>query len=402
MPNFIYVVTDQAGQKIKGQMDAKDRAAVINSLRKNQLIIISVKETKEKQYGIGKQRAKVKLGDLVVFSRQMAALVKAGIPLVKGLNILSAQVENEYLKVIISSLISKIESGSSLSDAMSNYSQVFSPLYINMVKAGEFSGALDNILDRLALYLESTNKLNHKVKAALIYPTAVILVALLLTTLIFYFVIPKFKDIFTTIGVQLPLPTLIVIKMSELIKRYILVIPVLGILLWIFFIWLTKIPKIRLALDNLKLNLPIVGKLIRKIVIARFSRTLGTLLKSGVSILPALEISSKTSGNKVIESTLDRVVMKVSKGERIGESLSENKVFAPLVINLIAVGEETGDIPSMLDKIASFYEDEVDASVSGLTSLIEPFIIIFLGGLIGGIVMAMFLPILRLTQLVGR
>jgi len=402
MPVFRYVATDYAGQKIKGQIDAKDRASVVNSLRKSQLMVISITQAKEEAVGFFKRTGTVHLDDLVVFSRQLSALVKAGISLVKGLNILFAQVENRILRDIISSMITKIESGASLSDALASYPQVFSPFYINMIRAGEFSGALDTILDRLALYLEGVNRLNRKVRSALIYPAAIISVAVLITSLIFTFVIPKFKEIFETLNVQLPLATRVVINISTLFKRFVIFVPLLLIVLVVLVKWLSRFPEFKLAQDNAKLRVVVVGKILRKVAIARFSRTLATLLKSGVSILAALEIGSKTSGNMVIERALGRVISQVSKGERIGASLAENKIFTPLVISLVAVGEETGDISTMLDKIASFYEDEVDSAISGLTSLIEPFIIVFLGIVIGGIVLSIFLPILQLSQIVGR
>lgn len=383
-------------------MEAKDRDSAINNLRKSQLIIISIRELKEKEIQAIKKSGKVKLEDLVVFFRQLSALVKAGVPLVKSLNILFSQAENRFLKEIVASVVAKIESGASLSDAMSNYPRVFLPLYINMIKAGELSGALENILDRLALYLEATNKLNHKVRAALIYPALVITVAMLITAGIFIFVIPGFRTMFSSLGAELPLPTQIVIKISELSRRYFLFIFAIGGVLTAAFRKMLEMPGFKLVQDRLKLDLPLVGRLIRKVIIARFSRTVSTLLKSGVSILSALDIGGKTSGNKTIELTLSKVISRVSKGERIGESLAENKVFAPLVVNLIAVGEETGDLGSMLDKIATFYEDEVDTAVAGLTSLLEPLIIVFLGTLIGGIVLSMFLPIISIMQYVGK
>jgi len=400
MPFFKYVVMDSTGQKVNGLIEAKDRASITDSLRKSQFIIVSVKELKGK--GLIKKKGNIKLDDLVVFTRQLSALVKASIPLLKSLNILFAQVENRYLREVISSIMAKIESGSSLSGAMAGYPEVFSLLYINMIKAGEFGGALDGILERLAIYLENSNKLNRKVRSAFIYPVVVVSVALLITAVMFLKVIPGFKDIFSSLGAKLPLPTLVMIKTSEFFQRYFLLIAGFIIIMVFILRRLMKIPRFQLAKDEFKLNLPVVGRLIRKLAIARFTRTLSTLLRSGVVVLSALEISSNTSGNKIIESGLKKVATQVSKGERIGESLAKNKVFAPLVVNLIAVGEETGDIPSMLDKIATFYEEEVDTTVSSLTSLIEPFIIVFLGVFIGGIALAMFLPILQLSQVVGR
>jgi len=402
MPSFLYVAIDYTGQKVKGQIEAKDRASVISSLRKNQLIVVSIRQAKEKDFLWFKKRGRVKLEDLVLFTRQLSALVKAGISLMRGLSILISQVENRYLKEIITSMVTKIESGASLSDAMASHPHVFSHLYINMIKAGEFSGALDNILERLAVYLESINTINRKVRAAFIYPSIIMAVAILITAVLFLKVIPGFKSIFESLGANLPLPTQVVFKISELFQKHFLSLVVIAVILGIALKRLMKIPRFKMMQDRGKLNLPVVGKVVRKVVIARFTRTLSTLLKSGVSILVALDIGGKTSGNKIIEDMLSKVISRVSKGERIGDALAGNKVFPPLVVNLIAVGEETGDISSMLDKIAFFYEEEVDNAVSSLTALIEPFIILFLGVLIGGIVLAIFLPILQLTQIVGR
>lgn len=402
MPSFLYVAIDYTGQKVKGHIESKDRASVISSLRKNQLIIVSIKQVNEKDLLFFKKRGRVKLEDLVLFTRQLSALVKAGISLVRGLNILISQVENRYLKEIITSMVAKIESGASLSDAMASHPHVFSHLYINMIKAGEFSGALDNILERLAVYLESINTINRKVRAAFIYPSIIMAVAILITAVIFLKVIPGFKSMFESLQADLPLPTKVVFKISELFQKHFLSLVAIVVILGIALKRLMKIPRFKVMQDRSKLNLPVVGKVVRKVIIARFTRTLSTLLKSGVSILTALDIGSKTSGNKIIEDMLSKVISRVSKGERIGDTLAGNKVFPPLVVNLIAVGEETGDIPSMLDKIAFFYEEEVDNAISSLTSLIEPFIILFLGVLIGGIVFAIFLPILQLSKVIGK
>lgn len=402
MPLFNYVAVDNRGQKIKGQIAAKDNAGAVDSLRKNQMIIVSIKQAGEKEGGLfQKGGGNIKLGDLVVFTRQLSALVKAGIPLVRGLNILSLQVENSALRKIINSLVNKIETGSSLSDAMANYSHIFSHLYVNMIKAGEFSGALDSILDRLAEYLEDVNALNRKVRAAFVYPTVIVIAAVLITAVIFIKVVPAFKNIFDTLQTTLPLLTRLVFQASEFFRKGFLFFIVIAVSLVFTLKALMKMPRMQVTQDKLKLNLPVIGRLMRKVIIARFSRTLSTLLKSGVSILAALDISGKTSGNKIVEGIIESVINQVSKGERIGQSLGGNRIFPPLVVNLIAVGEETGDIGAMLDKIAFFYEEEVDNAVAGLTSLIEPFIIIFLGILIGTIVLAIFLPILQLTRVIG-
>jgi type IV pilus assembly protein PilC len=403
MPTFIYTAVDYAGVKTKGEMDAKDREAVVNTLRKSQLIIVSLREAKEgESNALGRRKGKVKLNDLVVFTRQLAALVKAGVPLVRGLHILSGQIESQTLREVITSMITKIEGGASLSSAMTAFPYAFTDLYVNMIKAGEFSGALDNILDRLASYLEGIDSLNRKVRGAFMYPVFIVVVAGAITSVIFIKVIPGFKNIFDSMGAQLPLPTLIVFKMSEIMRNYYLFVAIGAVALFFGVKRLLRVKRFQYTFDGWKLNAPLIGKLVRKVVIARFARTLSTLLKSGVSILAAMDISGKTSGNKVVEEIITTVGSHVSKGERIGESLSGNKVFPPLVVNLIAVGEETGDIDPMLEKIAYFYEEEVNVAVSGLTAMMEPAIIVVLGVVIGGVVIAMFLPIMQITQLVGR
>jgi len=401
MAIFKYTAVNYAGQKILGRIKAKDRVSVINSLRKGQLYIISIVEIGEKKAGFLEKRTTIKLDELMVFSRQLSALVKAGIPLVKSLNILFAQVENKYFKEVISALFTDIESGKSLSDSLTLHPHVFPTLYVNMIKAGEVSGALEVILERLAAYLEGATRLNRKVKAAFIYPTVVLVFAFSITALILLKVIPSFKDIYGQLGAQLPVFTQIVIKFSDLARKYFLGIIILTPLVFFGFQTAARKPVFRLRLDSLKLRFPVFGSVIRKVVIARVSRTLSTLLKSGVSIFSALDTASKTSGNKVLEVALEKVKTQVSKGEKIADSLTESNIFPPLVVNLIAVGEETGDLPGMLEKVAVFYEDEVDTAVASLTSLIEPFLIIFLGLVVGGIVVAMFLPILQMSKFIG-
>lgn len=401
MAIFKYTAVDYSGQKINGRIKAKDRASVINTLRKGQLYIISISELEEKKRGLFEKKGAIKLEELMVFSRQLSALVKAGIPLVKSLNILFAQVESRYFKEVISSLITDIEAGKSLSDALAIHPDVFQSLYINMIKAGEVSGALEVILERLSSYLEGTSKLSRKVKAAFIYPTVVLAFAFLITSVILLKVIPSFKNIYDQIGVKLPVLTQAAIGLSDMVRKYFFVPVVIAPILFFILKAATRKPGFRLKWDRLKLRVPVFGAIIRKVIIARFSRTLSTLFKSGVSIFSALDTASKTSGNRAVEVVLDEVKTQVSKGEKIADSLMASNIFPPLVVNLIAVGEETGDLPGMLEKIALFYEDDVDSAVSGLTTLLEPFIIIFLGVVIGGIVLAMFLPILQLAKFVG-
>lgn len=401
MAVFQYGAVDYAGRKVTGRIKAKDRASLINSLRKGQLFIISVVEVTDKKAGVFEKKGKVKLEELSVFSRQLAALVKAGIPLVKSLNILFGQVENRYFREVISSLCTDIESGRSLSEALSSHPNVFPGLYVNMIKSGEVSGALESILDRLAAYLEGVTKLSRKVKAAFTYPVVVLVFAGLITSVIFLKVIPSFKNIFDSMNAKLPLPTQVLITASDIFRHNFIAVVAAGVCIFFGMKMIMRSRAFRLRLDRLKLRLPLFGRLILKIIIARFSRTLSTLLKSGVTIFSALDASSKTSENSVIEQALDKVKTQVSKGEKIADALLETNIFPPLMVNLIAVGEETGSLSEMLDKVAFFYEDEVDTAVSSLTSLIEPFIVIFLGVIIGGIVIAMFLPILQITQLVG-
>ncbi|MFH1457847.1 MAG: type II secretion system F family protein [Candidatus Omnitrophota bacterium] len=401
MAIFKYTAVDYVGRKVHGRIKAKDRASVVSTLRKGQLYIISIVEIDEKKAWLFAQKRMVRPEELMVFSRQLSALVKAGIPLVKSLNTLFNQVENRHFKEIISTIFTDIEAGKSLSDALSSHPETFPPLYINLIRAGEVSGALEVILERLSSYLEGATKLNRKVKSAFIYPAVVLAFAFLITALILLKVIPSFKNIYDQMGARLPIPTQVAIKFSDWTKQYFLVFLVATPLLFFLFKFLMHQPAFRLKWDKFKLNMPVFGLLLRKVIIARFARTLATLLRSGVPIFSALDTASKTSGNRVVEMTLEQVRMQVSKGEKIADSLTQSNVFPPLVVNLIAVGEETGELPGMLERVALFYEDEVDSSVSGLTSLIEPFIIIFLGVVIGGIVLAMFLPILQLTRLVG-
>ncbi|MCM8800568.1 MAG: type II secretion system F family protein [Candidatus Omnitrophica bacterium] len=399
MAYFRYEIVDHTGKKMKGIMEARDRASLINSFKKSQYVIISLTEIKELYT---RKRAKIKLADLVLFTRQLAALIKAGVSLVKSLDILFAQVENRYLKEVISSMTARIQAGASLSGAMATYPEIFSSLYLNMIKAGEFSGSLDVVLERLASYLEGMIKLARKVKSAMIYPAVVITVAMLITAVIFLKVIPGFEEIFSSLQARLPIPTRIALRISRFFRENLLYI-LGGLIILIGALrGIIHLPKIRLFLDRSALKAPVVGRIIRKVVIARFTRTLSTLVKSGISIIPAIETSAKTSGNIVVEQALNKIANKVSKGEKIADSMAEYEIFSPMVINLIGVGEETGDISTMLDKVASFYEEEVDVAVSNLTSLIEPFIIVFLGVIIGGIVLAMFLPILQITQIIGR
>ncbi|MDD5424193.1 MAG: type II secretion system F family protein [Candidatus Omnitrophica bacterium] len=403
MPNFKYTAKDRDGKSISGVMDAANSVALVDTLRQKELTIISIEEAKEKfkaTASIGGDKAS--MDDLVIFSRQLATMVDAGIPLVGALDALQDQMEKAGFKNIVRKVRDSVEGGLSLSEALSKQPNVFSSFFINMVRAGESSGNLDEILDRVAIYMEKTIALIRKVKSSLIYPAVVIFMAIAITTFLIIFVVPTFKNIFSTIGVSLPLPTLILIAISDIMRKWILFV-IIAIIVLVFLVSrLIKTDRGALAWDKLLLKIPVIGQLLRKVAVARFARTLSTLQKSGVSILTALEIVGKTSGNKVIEQAVTQTKLSIKEGESIAQPLTASKVFPPMVTRMISVGEQTGKLEEMLSKVADFYESEVDAAVSGLTSLIEPLIIAFLGIVVGGIVVSMFLPIVKLIQVVAK
>lgn len=406
MPAFEYQVKDSKGKTQTGVQEAQDVAQLVSNLRSQGMIVVRVKEMHEtRAFGIGKGPAKkqgkggnVKLDDLVVFTRQMATLVEAGIPLIQALDILADQVEKEKFKLVLRDMHQEVQSGQSLSESMQKHHKVFSALFINMVRAGESSGSLEEILDRVANYLEKSSALQKKVKSALMYPISVTCIAFLITFGMMTFVIPKFGEIFDGLNAPLPKPTRILIDFSNyLAANWIVVIGGMGIVIFVL-IHLAKTPWGRLAWDSYKIRMPVFGPLLLKVAVSKFSRTLATLVRSGVPILSSLEIVSRTAGNRRMEVIIVSLMDSVKKGESISVQLGKSDVFPAMVVRMIAIGEETGELEEMLMKIADFYEQQVDSAISGLTSLIEPLIILFLGVVIGGIVIAMFLPILTLTQ----
>jgi len=405
MANFKYTIKDEAGKTLKGvvQADSKDNA--IQSLRTKGMIILALDEEKGFKLSLGGGKAqrgkKVKIDDLVVFARQLATMVNAGIPLVNGLDILGDQIENPSFKESVVKIHDDVETGSSLSEAVSKHPNIFSNLFINMVKAGESSGMLDEIMDRLATYLEKTSTLQKKIKAALVYPIAVTVMAVGITIFLMIRVIPVFKDIYEGFGATLPAPTAALIAISDFMRQYFYVAIALIFLGLFLFKRYAKTKKGRLRIDKLKLTMPIFGTLIKKMAVGKFTRTLSTLVRSGVPILGALEIVSKTSGNRVVETAVDKVRENVREGEPIADPLSRSGVFPSMVVRMISVGEQTGELEKMLSKIADFFDEQVDTAISGLTSLIEPLIIAFLGIVIGGIVICMFLPILNISTALG-
>jgi type IV pilus assembly protein PilC len=328
-------------------------------------------------------------------------MVYAGIPLIAALDILGEQIENKTFGEVIIDMRNNVEAGSSLSEAMAKHKNVFSGLFINMVKAGESSGMLDEILDRLAVYLEKTSALQRKIKSALVYPAVVTSMALTITLLLLLKVIPVFKGIFEGFGAELPKPTMVLIFISEVLQKYFFASVIVLIVLIVLFSRYLKTQRGRLQFDGLMLKLPVFGVLFTKVAVSKFTRTLSTLIKSGVPILSALEIVGKTSGNTVVERAIDNVRMNVREGESIAGPLSRSKLFPPMVTRMVSVGEQTGELEKMLSKIADFYDEQVDAAVSSLTSMMEPFIIAFLGIVIGSIVICMFLPIFKMTSIVS-
>ena len=407
MPAFEYQVKDKGGKDQNGVQEAPDVGTLVSTLRSQGYIIIRVNEVKTAKGLTGgkggpkRQKGKgggVKLDDLVVFSRQMATLVGAGIPLIQALDILGEQVEKIKFRLILVDMHREVQGGKSFSDAMQKHHKVFSALFINMVRAGEQSGSLEEILDRVATYLEKTATLQKKVKSAMMYPASVTVIAFLITFGMMTCVIPQFATIFEGLRAELPAPTKILIQVSRFMATYwYLVLGGIGAVVFGFINFL-KTSGGRLAWDTFKLKMPIFGPIFMKVAVSKFSRTLATLVRSGVPILSALEIVSKTSGNKRLELVIVSLMESVKKGDSISGPLTKSEVFPPMVVRMIAIGEETGELEEMLIKIADFYDSEVDTAVDGLTSLIEPLIMAFLGIVIGGIVIAMFLPILNLAN----
>ncbi len=403
MPNYKYAAKDMKGRALSGTLEAANRQEAMNILARQDILIISLIEAKAKvkEAAAGISQKKVKLDDLVVFARQLATMVEAGITLVSALDILSQQTETREFRSIILDVRDRVEAGSSLSDAVAKYSSVFSGLFVNMIKAGEASGSLDVILDRVAEYMEKTNGLQKKMRSALMYPLAVASIALIVTLFLLWRVIPVFKEIYSGFGAELPRPTQILIIISDSLGKYLFLgIGVIAMAVIAANSYI-RTERGRLFVDKALLNLPVFGILFKKVAVGKFTRTLSTLLKSGVPILTALEIVSKTSGNKAVEEALEKVRSNVREGENISEPLAKSRIFPVMVTRMVSVGEKSGELEKMLSKVADFYDGEVEAAVAGLTSLIEPLIIVFLGLVLGTIVICMFLPIFKLTSIIG-
>jgi len=399
MPMFEYTARAQNGQIQKGQLDAASKDDVGAHLRKNRLILVSVREApKQMKLSMGAQRVKTR--DVVIFTRQFATMINAGLPLVQSLNILASQTENKTLADVTRAVVYDVESGNTLADAFSKHPKAFSALYVNMVAAGEAGGIRDTILLRLATFLEKNDARMRKVKGAMIYPGVIISVAAIAICILLVFVIPTFQSMFASANLELPLPTRVVIAMSHFLIGFwwAIIAGIAGIVFGIRSYYATA-PG-RLQLDALLLKMPVLGDVIRKSAVSRFTRTLGTLVSSGVSILEGLEITAKTAGNQVVHNAVMESRQSIAGGETIAAPLEKSKVFPPMVISMIAVGEQTGGLDEMLSKIADFYDEEVDVAVSALLSLMEPAMIVGLGVIVGGMVIAMYLTIFAMMNAV--
>jgi type IV pilus assembly protein PilC len=401
MTQFSYVAKYPDGRRVAGMLEAASPAAVLETLHRQELVVIRVEPAKR---AVSAQRpsGRVRLDDLAIFARQMATLVDAGVPIVAGLEAVAEQLENRVLKAVVLQVREAVEGGTNLTAAIARQNTVFSPLFVSMMKAGEASGHLAEILERLATYLEKSAALKRKVQAACIYPAIVISMAALITTFLMLKVIPTFKEVFSAMSVALPLPTRILLAVSDFLQRCFF--PALGGgMMGIFLLrWFFKTPRGRLLFHRFLLTVLIIGPLVRKITIARFARTFSTMIKSGVPILGALEIVSESAGNRVVSEAILQVRASIKEGENIAGPLAASRIFPPLVVRMVAVGEQTGRLDEMLSKVAEFYEEQVDTAISGLTSALEPLIIAVLGVVVGSIVFSILLPIFKLTEVMGK
>jgi len=405
MPVYLWSGT-KAGTRLNGELNGENPRDIFEKLRQRGIIpdasSIKPKAILQREVTIPGIGPRVRQKDLVVFTRQFATMVDSGLPIVQSLDILGRQADNIALKKVITGIKDTVETGGTLAEGLGRYPAIFDNLYVNMVVAGEKGGILDTILERLSLHLEKSMKLKREVQTAMIYPAVVIGAAFIVTAVLMIFVIPTFKDMFADFGATLPMPTLIVVGISDFVSSYWHIIFTL-ISASIFF--LTRFSKTRRGKEILHpiiLKTPIFGSIFRKVAVARFTRTLGTMVSSGVPILEALSICARTSGNVVVERDVLKARAAISEGQSITEPLSESPVFPPMVVQMIAVGEATGALDTMLRKIADFYEEEVNIAVTGMKQLIEPLMILFLGVIIGALVIAMYLPIFKMGAIVDR
>ncbi len=401
MAVFAFSGRTRSGQTINGEMEAPNREAVVAQLRRQQVLATSIKsKAKDIEIKIPGFGGKVGEKDLAIVTRQLATMIDAGLPLVQCLNILAQQQENKIFKKTLNDIRADVEAGSTFSAALKKHPKVFNTLYTNLVEAGEAGGILDTILNRLAVYIEKATTLKKRVKSAMFYPMTIVSVALVVVVFLLIYVIPTFEGLFANFGATLPLPTVIVLELSNFVRAYLLYMIGGGVGLIMGIRAYYKTAGGRRRIDGLMLQLPIVGPLIRKVAVAKFTRTLGTLVSSGVAILEGLDITARTAGNMVVEEAVQKARAAIAQGKTIAEPLQESKVFPPMVVQMIAIGEQTGALDRMLNKVADFYEEEVDIAVGTLTAMLEPLMVIFLGVVVGGVVIAMYLPIFKLITVV--
>lgn len=403
MELYIWEGRTRQGGIERGEIKAANEAAVRAQLRRQQIQAITISaKPKDILKGFSfLQRKKVKEKEIVVFTRQFATMIDAGLPIVQCLEILSSQQDNLVFKESLTRVKTDVESGSTFAEALRKHPKVFNDLFCTLVAAGEAGGILDTILNRLAAYIEKTMNLKKKVKSAMVYPATVMVIALVVVAVLLIFVIPVFQKMFADFGGSLPAFTQFVINLSEMMRHYFILLAGILIVLGYACKRYYKSEGGRAAVDDMFLKLPVVGELIKKVAVARFTRTLGTLLTSGVPILDGLGIVARTSGNKTIENAILRTKISISEGKTIAEPLEASGIFPPMVVQMISVGESSGALDSMLSKIADFFEEEVDTAVASLTSLLEPLLMVFLGGAIGGLVVAMYLPIFKMASILG-
>jgi type IV pilus assembly protein PilC len=407
MPSFVYSARERSsGQTVEGVIEAANQIDGLGLLREKGLLVTSIREGQAKaaaaQKRQHKRRKKITIDDRVVFSRQLATMVNAGLPLIEGLSILGENMENGAFAAVVKQIEKDVEGGDTLTDAMAKHPKVFDTLYVSLIRAGEAAGMLDQILLQLSGYLEKAATLQRKVKSALIYPTVIVSVAVAVVALLMIKVIPVFAEIFDSFEAELPAPTKFMIAMSNFSRQYAPAIAVGAVIFAFLFKRYITTKSGRYQFDSLLLKMPILGELFQKVAIAKFTRTFSTLLRSGVNIIFSLEIVAKSSGNAVVEEAVLKVRNSIKEGESISGPLKQCAVFPAMVVRMIDIGERTGALDDMLVKIADYYEEQVDIAVAGLTSLMEPLIISFLGVVVGGIVVSMFLPMFQLGSIVGH
>ena len=400
---YKYTVRDSAGKTRNGTLEATDQKVVANKLREMGFAPVSITEVKEsalqKEFTIPGFGPKVGLKDLSVFSRQFATMINSGLSLIRSLNILTQQTENKELARILGEVRSAVEQGRSLSAAMAEH-EAFPKLYIAMVRAGETAGMLDTVLLRIAETLEKDLELRRRIKSAMTYPVVVLILAILLTTVMLIFIVPTFTGMFESLGGTLPLPTQILVSLSGLLRKFWYVLMFLPIIAWKSFVYARKQDRVRFQLDRIKLKVPVFGVLFHKVAIARFARNFGILLQAGVPILTALEITAETVNNGVMSDAINDVKTSVKEGDSVARPLATHDIFPPMVVQMIAVGEETGAMDTMLSKIADFYDSEVTAMTESLTAMLEPLMIAVLGGIVGSMVVALYMPMFKIFELI--